>query len=474
MANSTRPSGWIKWLVILLLLGAGGWAGYRYFTKAGSSEPQYQTAPVKKGDITQVVTANGQLNPVVNIQVGSQISGRIMTMLVDYNSEVKSNQVIAQIDPSTYQVAVQRAEAQLASAKANQTLARVQAERAHSLFTNNLIPASDHDIAQAQLQQAEAQVLQDDAAVQSAKVDLSRCTIYAPVDGVVISRNVDVGQTVAASFNTPTLFLIANDLTKMHIDALVSEADIGGVGVGQTVNFTVDAFPYRTFHGKVSQIRYGAITNQNVVNYNCIIDVNNDDQKLLPGMTASVSIVVSERNDVLRVPNSALRFRPPETTGAEPSPASRTNTQSGRPMMSQAGSPGDGAGGPRVAGESGQRGPGSGGGRGAGGFRGGAEAASGSVAGGGPGTAGGQTTMGSRPRPERGGPRTVYMLKPVPGKPSELVPVKIRTGITDGVNTELLDGLNEGDEVVTGQLNPVPNTTGPRPANPFGGGPRRF
>src|SRR5206468_5928250 len=160
-------------------------------------------------------------------------------------------------------------------------------------------------------------VLSSQAGVENAGVDLSRCTIYAPVDGVVISRNVDMGQTVAASFNTPTLFVIANDLTKMQIDALVSEADIGGVEVGQAVNFTVDAYPYRTFRGKLSQIRYGAMTNQNVVNYDCVVEVNNADLKLLPGMTANVSIIVAERQNALKIPNAALRFRPPEAVIAE-------------------------------------------------------------------------------------------------------------------------------------------------------------
>ena len=209
-----------------------------------------------------MVTATGQLDPVVNVQVGSQISGRIEKLYVDFNSVVKSNQVIADIEPSTYKVAVLRAEADAANAKANLALSQVQADRAETLFSNRLISASDHDIAMAQLQQAKAQVQSLDAALASAKVDLSRCTIYAPVDGVVISRSVDVGQTVAASFSTPTLFQLAGDLTKMQIDALVSEADIGGVSVGQRVNFTVDAYPSRTFAGKVSQVRYGSITNQ--------------------------------------------------------------------------------------------------------------------------------------------------------------------------------------------------------------------
>src|SRR5579859_5993240 len=303
---------WGKWITLLILLAAIVGGIVWYLKTHREPAPEYQTAAVSRGDLTQVVTATGQLGPVVNVQVGSQISGIVKKLLVDYNSVVKSNQVIAEIDSSPYEISILKAQADLANAKANQTLSEVQARRADELFTNNLISASDHDIANAQLLQAQAQVQSDEATLKNAKVQLAYCTIYAPVDGVVISRNVDVGQTVAASFNTPTLFVIANDLTKMQIDALVSEADIGGVAVNQNVNFTVDAYPYRTFMGKVSQIRYGAITNQNVINYDCVIGVSNDDQKLLPGMTANVSIITAQRKDVLKIPNAALRFRPPE------------------------------------------------------------------------------------------------------------------------------------------------------------------
>ena len=233
-------TGWWKWVVGLLLVGGIAAGAYFYFQSTAKPDTQYQTAVVSRGELIQTVTATGQLNPVVNVQVGSQISGRIQKLFVDYNSVVKSNQIIAEIDPSTYKVNVQRAQAQVAQSKANLALAEVQAKRAEALFKDKLIPAADHDTAMAQLQLAQAQIMQDEAALENAKVDLSRCTILAPVDGVVISRNVDVGQTVAASFNTPTLFVIANDLTKMQIDALVSEADIGGVELKQPVNFTVD------------------------------------------------------------------------------------------------------------------------------------------------------------------------------------------------------------------------------------------
>jgi HlyD family secretion protein len=460
MANTSGVA-WMKWTMMVLLAGAAGFGVWFYLTRR-PAPPEYQTAAVTRGDLTQVVTASGQLDPVLNIQVGSQISGRIQKLYVDYNSVVKSNQVIAEIEPATYQVALHRAEADLANAKANLALAEVQAHRADSLYTNHLISASDHDIAQAQMQQAQAQVQASEAAVENARVDLSRCTIYAPVDGVVITRSVDVGQTVAASFNTPTLFLIANDLTKMQIDALVSEADIGGVAVGQDVDFTVDAYPYRTFKGKLSQVRYGSITNQNVVNYDCVIDVNNGDLKLLPGMTANVSIITAERNNALKIPNAALRFRPPEAGVSD----IRTNT--GFTQVSQANRANADAG----ARGGGGRSPGSGGGgAGMGEAPGGARRSEGGDRAG-PGSAG-------RPRPERQVVRTVYVL---PAKTKDAIqeaakpkPAQIKVGITDGKETEVLDGLQENDQIVTGLiLSADGSRTGTPAANPFGGGFRRF
>src|SRR5437667_7199850 len=423
---------WVKWILILAVAGVVIGGGFWYYRAHRAEAAQYQTAPVARGDLTQLVTATGQVEPVLNVQVGSQISGRISKIFVDYNSVVKSNQPIAQIDPSSYQANLLRAAADLTNAMANLALTQVQARRADSLYTNNLISGSDHDIARAQLQQAQAQVLSSQAAVENATVDLSRCTIYAPVDGVVISRNVDMGQTVAASFNTPTLFVIANDLAKMQIDALVSEADIGGVAVGQPVNFTVDAYPYRTFHGKVHQIRYGAITNQNVINYDCVIEVNNSDLKLLPGMTANVSVIIAERDNALKIPNAALRFRPPETVIAE----LKTNLPA--PIL---------AGGPRAGSESGGRGggfgPGGPGGGGPGGVRRGER---------GPG--GDPSVPAARPRPERQAARTVYIVSAKgPAGDEEKAkprPVQIKTGISDGIVTEVLDGLSEGDQVVTG------------------------
>ena len=444
----------MKWIVTLLVIAAIGGVGWWYYKNQSSAGPEYQTVPVTRGDLTQAVTATGQLGPVLNVQVGSQISGIVEKLFADFNSVVKSNQVIAQIDPSTYNINVLKAEAGLANSKANLTLAEAQAHRADELFTNRLISASDHDIANAQMLQAKAQVQSDEANLKSAQVQLSYCTIYAPVDGVVISRNVDVGQTVAASFNTPTLYLIANDLAKMQIDALVSEADIGNVAVGQSVNFSVDAFPYRTFKGKVSQVRYGAITNQNVINYDCVVEVNNSDLKLLPGMTANVSVISAERNSVLKIPNAALRFRPPESIAIP-------GTNAAAQLVTQNSQPGGGMG---SSGGGGFRQGGSGGGGGPGG-----------AGGGGPRGGGG----GGRPRSERQLVRTVYVL------PSDIDPkdrtkpkpkaVQIKVGISDGVSTEVLDGLEEGMQVVTSALTGSDASRLQGASNPFGGGGfRRF
>jgi len=302
---------WSKWILVLVVLGAAA-GGAMYFKSDRAEAPQYQTTLVTRGDLTQTVTASGTLNPVVNVQVGSQISGNIARLFADYNSLVKSNQVVAQLDPAVFQAAVHQAEGDLANAKAVLELQQVEEKRSKELFASKLISNSDYDTAVASLHQAEAQVKIKQAALERAQLDLDHCTIYAPVDGIVISRNVDVGQTVAASMNAPVLFQVANDLAKMQIDANVSEADVGTVEEGQNVNFTVDAYPNRTFVGRVTQIRNSPVTVQNVVTYDTVIGVTNSDFKLKPGMTATVSIITGQRTNVLKIPNAALRFRPLE------------------------------------------------------------------------------------------------------------------------------------------------------------------
>src|ERR1700756_3803811 len=280
----------------------------------------YQTATVTRGPITQAVTATGTLNPVVNVQVGSQVSGNISKLFVDYNSQVKAGQVVAQIDPVLFQATVTQAEGDLASAQAALELAKVNATRTQELFARKTSAQADVDQATANLHQAEANVKIKQGALDKAKADLDHCRITSPVDGEVISRNVDVGQTVAASLQAPVIFTIANDLTKMQIDANVAEADVGAVTIDQNVDFTVDAFPMETFHGSVVQVRNAPITVQNVVTYDTVIGVNNPELKLKPGMTANVSIIVAHKDDVLQIKNAALRYRPASAPPTEQKP----------------------------------------------------------------------------------------------------------------------------------------------------------
>src|SRR5213082_731228 len=282
-----------------------------------SSASGYLTATVTRGAIMQLVTATGTLNPVVNVQVGSQVSGNIAKLFADFNSEVKAGQTVAQIDPMLFQAAVTQAEGDLASTQAALELAKVNATRTEQLFKQKISSQQDLDQAMANLHQAEANVKIKQGALDKAKADLDHCTITSPIDGVVISRNVDVGQTVAASLQAPVIFQIANDLTKMQIDANVAEADVGALEIDQDVDFTVDAFPTRTFHGKVVQVRNAPITVQNVVTYDTVIGVSNPDLKLKPGMTANVSIIVAHKDHVLQIKNAALRYRPAEAAAGE-------------------------------------------------------------------------------------------------------------------------------------------------------------
>src|SRR5438105_6706162 len=375
-----------------------------------SSASNYQTATVTRGPITQLVTATGTLNPVVNVQVGSQVSGNIQKLFADFNSEVKAGQTVAQIDPALFQAAVTQAEGDLATAQAALELAKLNATRTETLFKQKNSSQQDLDQATAALHQAEGNVKIKQGALDKAKADLDHCTITSPIDGVVISRNVDVGQTVAASLQAPVIFAIANDLTKMQIDSNVAEADIGAVSVDQDVDFTVDAFPTRTFHGKVVQVRNAPITVQNVVTYDTVIGVSNPDLKLKPGMTANVSIIIAHKDNVLQLKNAALRYRPPEGAAEQPKAASASTA------ARSASSPS------------------------------------------------GQRPTGAR---ERKPDRTVYVLSF-----SRPKPVQIKTGISDGIVTEVTEGLKEGDKVITAELTSATPAASPG-TNPFSGG-RRF
>ena len=309
--------------VVLLALAV---AGYVLFNGERKVPVRYRTVPVERGTIVSLVTATGTINPITTIQVGSQVSGMIESLHADFNSKVTAKQVVARIDPFPYQARRDQAVASLANAKAAFEKARIdlaqrrrELERAKSLIGQQFISQNEVDVALtasegavAQVKVTEAAVKQAEAMVQAAELDLKYTVIRSPVDGVVISRLVEVGQRIAASFAIPTLFLIAEDVTRMQVDTNVSEADIGGIAEGKAAVFTVDAYPGEQFHGRVRQVRNAPINIQNVVTYDVVVEFENPEFRLKPGMTANVSIVVARKDNILTVPNAALRFTPPK------------------------------------------------------------------------------------------------------------------------------------------------------------------
>ena len=325
-----------RWLILLALLVAVGL--FAAFAMKGTDKPQYFTSKVERGDIRQVVEATGTINAVITVQVGSQVSGMIDRLYVDFNSHVKTGQVVARIEQSLFKGALLQAQADLQTARANLATAKatLQKDKAMAIQTaadyqrisgltkEGVMSPQQLDLAkanadsakaavsasEAQVKQAEAQVSQKAATVDVAQINLDHTVIRAPIDGTVVARSVDVGQTVAASLQAPTLFTIAQDLTKMQVYAKTDESDVGMIHTGQSATFKVDAFPRDTFSGKVSQVRMNATTVQNVVTYDTIIDFNNPELKLFPGMTAYVTIPVAQAKDVVRVPNGALRYKP--------------------------------------------------------------------------------------------------------------------------------------------------------------------
>ncbi|MBX3327855.1 MAG: efflux RND transporter periplasmic adaptor subunit, partial [Nitrospira sp.] len=321
-----RPSrSRLPWLVgsmFILLIGGGGlW----YWWVSGPSPIHYKTAMVERGPITAIVTATGTINPVVSVQVGSQVSGKVAQLFADFNSKVTKGQVLAQIDQKSFKARVSQARAAVKSARGNLSKAKVSAiqrkrefDRMAALRPQAFVSQADVDLAETNYRDAaanvevlQAQLDQAQAMLASAELDLGYTTIYSPVDGIVVSRNVDIGQTLAAAFQTPILFVIAQDLTHMQVNANVSESDIGGVKEGTEANFRVDAYPKQFFEGLVTQVRNAPISIQNVVTYDVVITVSNPELKLKPGMTANVTIVTARKENPLRVPNSALRFRMP-------------------------------------------------------------------------------------------------------------------------------------------------------------------
>jgi HlyD family secretion protein len=400
-----------KWLwagAALALTGAA--VAVTSLRSKGTSATRFETAEVTRGPLSAKVTATGTASALVTVQVGSQVSGRIQEILVDYNSPVKKGQLIARIDPQLLVAAVEQGRANRAAAAANLVKAKVEADqternfqRQKALADKQLIAAADLDTAEsaarsarAQVAAAEATIEQIQAGLHQAEINLAYTSIISPINGVVISRNVDVGQTVAASLQAPTLFTIAEDLTRMQVDTNVAEADVGKLSPGGQATFTVDAFPQQPFIGRIRQIRNAPINVQNVVTYDAVIDVENPELKLRPGMTANVTVVYAQTSDALRVPNAALRFRPPP--GMRPS-------------------------------------------RGDGGVA----------------LAAGRGAEGSRPAVP--GHKEIWVLRD--GAP---VPVRVQVGITDGTLTEVKgDGLQAGDKVITDASGGTNSPAGPPP-----------
>jgi len=404
--------------IAIVVIGA---IGVRFALQRRAAKPpvQWETTAVDRGRIVARVTATGTLSALVTVQVGSQVSGRIQQLFADFNSPVKKGELIAKIDPQLFQASLEQAKANYAAAKGSLLKAKVQAVQAErdfkrqaDLAERKLIAPADFDTAQSNLEAAKAQVeistgnlQQAKAALNQAKVNMAYTDIYSPTDGVVISRNVDVGQTVAASLSAPTIFVIAEDLRKMQVDTSVAEADVGKLTPGMAATFVVDAFPGERFTGKVRQIRNAAQNVQNVVTYDAVIDVDNSELKLRPGMTANVNFVFANRDGVLRVTNAALRFRPtPEMLSALGMDAKRARSGDSKPFGG-----GNGAAPPSGASKAGARPDGRG--------------------------------ASAEDTPDR---RTVWVLRG--GLPQSTT---IKVGASDGTKTEVVEGaLAEGDLVI--------------------------
>jgi len=407
-----------KVTVVLLSVGVVAVASvFFYLIKKDNSATKYRTAPAERGDIRATVNATGTVNAVTTVQVGSQVSGTIAKLYADFNSVVKKGEIIAQLDSTFLRAQVKEAEANLEKAKVEVKDAKRNLNRSLSLFERNLLSEAERDAAVTAYEAALATQKQAEAALERAKTNLRYSTIRSPIDGVVISRNVDVGQTVAASLQAPTLFTIANDLRKMKVETNIDEADIGKIREGQKATFTVDAYPDQPFRGVVTQIRLAPIIQQNVVTYNVVISVDNPELKLMPGMTANVSILVDRRENVLKIPNAALRFRPSSAQAEARPPERRTFAPPGGEGRASSRS---------MRAESG---------------------------------------MGNASR------ATIWILGPE-GKPK---PVQIQTGITDGSFTEVAAGdLREGQQVIVGTaVAPITQLGVPGMPGMPGGGRRR-
>lgn len=293
-------------MIVLVVLASAYW----WWPKHHQVENRFVIEKIERGPLTQSVAANGTLNPVVLVNVGSQISGIVKSINADFNDQVQAGQILLALDPSLSQAQVQQSAASVASARASLELAQANEKRMRDLLAQEFATKQDWETALQALKAAKAQLSLNEAQAARDRTNLNYTVIRSPVSGIVVSRQIDVGQTVAASFTAPVLFQIAKDLSKMQINSNFAEADIGNIKPGLVANFTVDAFPGQPFSGKVRQVRLNPTTLQNVVTYNVVIDVDNPGNRLLPGMTAYVSVVTAQKTDALKVPNAALRFRP--------------------------------------------------------------------------------------------------------------------------------------------------------------------
>ena len=405
------------------------------FSRNKNDISKYEKKAIDKGNIEALVITTGSLNPVTTVDVGSQVSGRINKLYVDFNSQVKEGQVIAELDQSQFITRVKQNEANYQSAEASLEKAKVtldntkkKYDRAMNLFEKDLISFEEKETietqyysAMADIQSSEARLEQAESQLDSSKVDLTYTIIKSPIDGLVINRRVNIGQTVAASFQAPVLFQIANDLSKMQVECSVDEADIGKVKEGQKVRFTVDAFPDENFTGKVSQVRYSPEIVQNVVTYTTIVEVNNPEMKLRPGMTATVSVVTGEAKNVLRVPNSSLRFNP-SLSPEEMQELMASMRQEMRERRGDSSRPEGSRPGGDAHGQAAQR-PGS-----------------------------GQQTSGMRGFSMQGARMRQFARVWIEDENGELKMVFVRTGVTDNSYTEIVSGnLKEGQLVITGE-----------------------
>ncbi len=459
---------WIILAVVIVVVG-GAFIGYGMIKRGKNNTPRYRLEAVSRGDIEATVVTSGTVNPVTIVDVGSQVSGRVAKIYVDFNSPVKANQVVAELEQDSFIARLQQDEANYRSAVASLDRAKVSLEiaekkykRALSLFEKNLISYEEKEAAEANYLNAKTELLTQEARLEqaksqldSSKVNLAYTVIRSPVDGVVIARNVNVGQTVAASLQAPVLFRIATDLSKMQVQCSVDEADIGKVKEGQPVRFTVDSYPGEVFHGVVRQVRYSPETVQNVVTYTTIVDVDNPDLKLLPGMTANVTITVGEAKGVLRVPNAALRFSPEisqeEMDKLLKEVREKMMAQFQAQRQSQAG--GEGQPQPRFAFPSGEGRPG----------------AKPGLAG----PEGGQFTGERRGMGARGQQMSRVWTLDEKGK---LWPIFVRTGISDNSYTEIKWGeLKEGQKIIVGLAYPTSTSQSrTQPMGPGGPGPMMF